>query len=898
MHGAYEAGPIIEKLPYPIESISAYDDKLIVGTKNGFALVYHIESKGSSACEVSLDHAYKTFSKKPVLQLEAIPELDILVSLSDNAVAIHELGSLKLLTDATQSLNQTRGANVFAIHVQVLTNIHGDKQCTLKLCVAVRKRLYLYYWKNSTQIFHELRPGADIALPDIPKVLCWCRNSICVGFKREYYMYEVDPPNISEVFPTGRNQEPLMASVGGDRLALNKDNISVLIDHKKQPTQKYGINWSEAPVAMVYRAPYLIGVLPRYVEVRTIEPKHMIQTIALDKPRILTHTRDGSLYIASVQGVWRLAYLPVSMQIDQLISNKEFELALLLSDTDSMENDDSRHENSRRLHTIKNLHAFELFSQKRYEDSIRIFSDLKTDPSHVIGLYPDLLPRDFRVNIKYPRHLPDLTGADREQALAALIDYLTLKRMELLKQDKSVKTVDVTPLMTVSKDMSNSIVKTRKQLSQIIDTTLLKCYLEINDALVAPLLRLKDNNCHVEESEKVLKKSDKLDELIILYETRQQHTKALKMLMEQSQKKQAPDVLKGVERTIGYLQRLGKEHVDTILEYADWVIKADPRMGLCIFTDELLEKKQRLPVGKVVAFLGKQVDGTKLVISYLEHVISVWGETNSDHHDKLVMCYKDVITPLLKEYITSLPEGQIPASAGTEDGDLGYYRAELVKFLSSSTHYRPERLIKIFPYDYYYEERAILLGRCGHHRQALFIYVHLLQRVDLAEDYCRQYYDKNVAGRCDVYIHLLGYYLRPAESLIDAKELYGTRTIQNMTANTESAIKLLKLHSNKLDSRKVLELLPADFSLYEMLPYLEKIIENGESQKRENMVLRNLLSSEKLVVERARILQERTKFTVTERSLCSVCQNKISTSSFVRQPSGDLAHIGCLKEST
>ena len=74
---------------------------------------------GSSACEVSLDHAYKTFSKKPVLQLEAIPELDILVSLSDNAVAIHELGSLKLLTDATQSLNQTRGANVFAIHVQV-----------------------------------------------------------------------------------------------------------------------------------------------------------------------------------------------------------------------------------------------------------------------------------------------------------------------------------------------------------------------------------------------------------------------------------------------------------------------------------------------------------------------------------------------------------------------------------------------------------------------------------------------------------------------------------------------------------------------------------------------------------------------------------------------------------
>ena len=48
---------------------------------------------------------------------------------------------------------------------------------------------------------------------------------------------------------------------------------------------------------------------------------------------------------------------------------------------------------------------------------------------------------------------------------------------------------------------------------------------QINDALVAPLLRLKDNNCHVEETEKALKRKDKLDELIILYETKELHKK-------------------------------------------------------------------------------------------------------------------------------------------------------------------------------------------------------------------------------------------------------------------------------------------------------------------------------------------------------------------------------------
>lgn len=37
--------------------------------------------------------------------------------------------------------------------------------------------------------------------------------------------------------------------------------------------------------------PYLIGVLPKYVEVRTVEPRHLIQTIDLQKPRISTMWR-------------------------------------------------------------------------------------------------------------------------------------------------------------------------------------------------------------------------------------------------------------------------------------------------------------------------------------------------------------------------------------------------------------------------------------------------------------------------------------------------------------------------------------------------------------------------------------------------------------------------------
>ena len=47
------------------------------------------------------------------------------------------------------------------------------------------------------------------------------------------------------------------------------------------------------------------------------------------------------------------------------------------------------------------------------------------DPSHVIGLYPNLLPQEFRKQLDYPSQLPDLEGGELEKGLSALQDYLT-----------------------------------------------------------------------------------------------------------------------------------------------------------------------------------------------------------------------------------------------------------------------------------------------------------------------------------------------------------------------------------------------------------------------------------------------------------------------------------------
>lgn len=57
---------------------------------------------------------------------------------------------------------------------------------------------------------------------------------------------------------------------------------------------------------------------------------------------------------------------------------------------------------------------------------------------------------------------------------------------------------------------------------------------------------------------------------------------ALDLLLRQSQKVSSP--LRGHERTVQYLQKLGAKQADLIFEYATWVLSAHPEDGLKVGT--------------------------------------------------------------------------------------------------------------------------------------------------------------------------------------------------------------------------------------------------------------------------------------------------------------------------
>lgn len=873
MHDAYEAIPLLEKLPLKIESITCHDDILLVGTRECHLLQYRIKKKqGESKFDVQLERSNKNFAKKPITQLSAVPQLHILISLSDNVVSVHDLMTFNLIN----CINKTKGANLFAIDVQTQKSLSGEENHVLRMCVSVRKKLQVSFWKNRN--FQDL---TEMNLYDIPRYMCWCKESICVGFKRDYFIVKINSGDIKELFPLGNSQhEPVITRVAENRLMLGRDNMSILIDSDGNPTQKNPINWSGIPSEIGNNPPYIIGILPKFVEVRTIETKLLIQQIELNNAKFICQG-SGNIYIASGNHIWRVCPMPIGFQIRQLLENKEFELALRLADM----TDEPDEEKQKLIHNIKTLHAFDLFCKHRFEDSMEIFGKLGTDPSHVIGLYPNLLPQDYRKQLDYPARVPNLEGGELEKALSALQDYLTNKRNELVSD---ISKESNNELNTMAIKEGNATIRSKRQLSQIIDTTLLKCYIQTNDALVAPLLRLKDNNCHVEECEKILKKKEKFSELIILYEKKGLHDKALHLLMNQAARPNSP--LKGHERTVQYLQHLGATHLRLIFEYAAWVLKDHPEDGLKIFTEDTPEV-ETLPRNEVLEYLEK--NSKDLAISYLEHIIHDCHDETPEFHNVLAQALREKVQTLMNDYLQSLPEGHLPPKAGQEPDKLGEYRKKLLKFLEDSHHYMPERLLTRFPIDGFYEERAILLGRLGRHEQALGIYVHILRDDHLARKYCLNYFDRGRDGNKDVYFYLLKMYLQPPpSSSLGMSASQGVKPEQN----TKSAFKLLEEHATKIDVAKALELLPVTTKIEVIFQYLKKVMEYQATIKRDCQVLKSMLYAENLQVHEQRMFYQKAKVVLNDEKMCKVCKKRLGNSAFVRYPNGVIVHYYCCKD--
>lgn len=229
-----------------------------------------------------------------------------------------------------------------------------------------------------------------------------------------------------------------------------------------------------------------------------------------------------------------------------------------------------------------------------------------------------------------------MDAKELEDAIENLIDYLQFKRNEYLKEGKPLNDPSnflLTPLIE-----NRPVLKTRFQILQIIDTTLLKCYLKTKENLVPFFLRRDQSFFHLEESERLLQQHNKISELVILYEKKEAHEKAFTLLTAESTKTSSP--LVGQKFLIDYMKKLGNRNIGLILQYAKGVIEADADRGMKIFTgdlikiDEILSRRARHKE-KNFAKKNSSVSNIKSVIGNEEwtHRLSVLLKINQEDRE-------------------------------------------------------------------------------------------------------------------------------------------------------------------------------------------------------------------------------------------------------------------------
>lgn len=155
MYSAFLPICLLNDYPYSLECLACYDNYLLVGTKQGILLVYELTPKSfncmdyfippndvtrkltSESEEIKFDGKLmsipsfythvkytRTLGKKPINQMNAIPELDLLLVLIEGRLNVYELNNCQFIS----AISESKGTSLFTHHI--LPFKFGTSLCT------------------------------------------------------------------------------------------------------------------------------------------------------------------------------------------------------------------------------------------------------------------------------------------------------------------------------------------------------------------------------------------------------------------------------------------------------------------------------------------------------------------------------------------------------------------------------------------------------------------------------------------------------------------------------------------------------------------------------------------------------------------------------------------------
>lgn len=903
------------------------------------------------------------FSKYKVEQLAVVKEANILVSLSNSQVHIHDLQSYEL----QETLVKAKGASTFAVTSNVVIDEStGVPSIVSRLAVAVKRRLILWSWHDS-----ELAPEtSEITLVNTIRALKWVTGRrIIAGLNSSYVLVDVETSAVTDIIGPGSiggapgqdggrfsgagvasmgylgmtSPPPLATPLGEGEMLLAKDINTLFIDTEGYSLGRRQIPWSVAPEAVGYSYPYLLALQATKgtLEVRNPETLSLLQTISLPsahqlhvpQPNVsLAHAGKGFL-VFSDRCIWRMKELDYDAQIDALVEQGRLDEALSLL---SMLEDALLEDKQGRVRDIKIIKAQQLFDQRRYRDSIDLFTEVSAPPERVIRMYPPFIAGNasplsplHKDNLKedhfeagtdgasdnqnsseeVPPTKPSsessakdpndggknqtgeklLEGKDLKTATEELRGFLVSARTKFKKVldpdgDFKVDVLENMPQREV-REIASLIGKhtldaseDQEQLLQtakLVDTTLFRAYMFVSPSFAGPLFRI-DNFCDPDVVNERLIEAHRYNDLVDFFFGKKLHRPALELLKKfgevEKESEDAPQ-LHGPQRIVAYLQNLPPEMIDLILQFVEWPLRQNSDLGMEVFMADT-ENAETLDRPKVLGFL-ESID-KELARMYLEHIIQELNDPTPDFHQRLVTIYIE----------------RLKSDNFASDNEQAAWKEKTLDFLKTSKKYQAYKALQKLSKDdpNLFEARAIVLSNMGHHKQALDIYVFQLKDADKAEEYCNQIYLTQTAtapaltphGRAtdidpndappSIYHTLLSLYLSPPSP---HKPQWGP------------ALNILAKHGARMPASSTLNLIPEILPIKELQSYFQGRIRTANTLVNEGRIVSGMRSTLAFSEEAKLRLGDgvrggndgrNRRVVITEDRVCGVCHKRFGGS--------------------
>lgn len=474
MLSAFQAQSIYELKPRDkakIESLLTYGDRILVGLSTGALRIYRVNedlqaeaapengdpapaspSKKTKAIELLREE--EKFSRKRIQQLAIIKEVNLLVSLSDDYVSLHDLQSCQL----TERLDTSKGATCFTVTSNVIKDA-DTKVPTLvsRMAVGVKRKVLCWTWQDMEQLPDVVEVNMEATI----KSLTWISTTrMVVGMDPGFSIVNIETQEVTAinksaartssdsgsaeaptlrfgaVSSTGMGYmgmgswvpKPMATGLSDSEILLAKDVNTLFADDDGKPSEKRQVPWSFAPEAIGYSYPYLLALQSPErgsLQIRNPDTLSLLQTIAVPgaillhvpPPNISLAHAGKRFLVASDRVIWRMNALSYDEQLSELVTAHRFDEAIslltLLEDT-LIDGKDEK------IRETKIQKAISLFAQRKYRPSLDLFTEAEAPPERVVQLYPKEISGDLAAVEDDTSHGPRATDDSESRVIDAV----------------------------------------------------------------------------------------------------------------------------------------------------------------------------------------------------------------------------------------------------------------------------------------------------------------------------------------------------------------------------------------------------------------------------------------------------------------------------------------------